>query len=369
MSGRHTPAVEHESPPLVAFSCRYAPLPLIHAAGLVPYRVLPVSEAPDEAGAVLHENICPHVKRVVDRLVADDLPELVGVVMVSSCDAMRRLADAWASLRPSEALATMDLPFTTDEGSIAYLSAELSLLKAQLEAWSGAGPITPERIADSAAMYCSLSDELERIRQAASSARLPGGWSRLQRLRIRSVTEPPEQVLAELEAIEPDPPRQSNRMVPIYLFGNVLPDPEALDLLASCGAMVMEDDLCTGSRQIAPVRLAPSEDILDHLARAMLYGSPCARTMTTGDPNRLASELTQKAKASGARGVIAHVMKFCDPYLARMPVIRRHLEQAGLPLLVLEGDCTLRSLGQHRTRIEAFVEMLGTRPAGGGGTP
>ena len=31
---------------------------------------------------------------------------------------------------------------------------------------------------------------------------------------------------------------------------------------------------------------------------------------------------------------------------------------SGLPVLLLEGDCTLRSIGQHRTRIEAFVEML-----------
>ena len=37
------------------------------------------------------------------------------------------------------------------------------------------------------------------------------------------------------------------------------------------------------------------------------------------------------------------------------------LRQHDLPLLLLEGDCSLRSLGQQRTRIEAFVEMLGRR--------
>jgi benzoyl-CoA reductase/2-hydroxyglutaryl-CoA dehydratase subunit BcrC/BadD/HgdB len=42
--------------------------------------------------------------------------------------------------------------------------------------------------------------------------------------------------------------------------------------------------------------------------------------------------------------------------------VREALREAGLPLLVLEGDCSLRSLGQQRTRIEAFVEMLGARP-------
>jgi benzoyl-CoA reductase/2-hydroxyglutaryl-CoA dehydratase subunit BcrC/BadD/HgdB len=56
--------------------------------------------------------------------------------------------------------------------------------------------------------------------------------------------------------------------------------------------------------------------------------------------------------------VIGHTVKFCDPYLARLAAVRRTLQEAGMPFLVLEGDCTLRAIGQQRTRIEAFVEML-----------
>ena len=51
-------------------------------------------------------------------------------------------------------------------------------------------------------------------------------------------------------------------------------------------------------------------------------------------------------------------MKFCDPYLARIPMIRKALQNEGIPMLVLEGDCTTRSIGQQKTRIEAFIEML-----------
>jgi len=29
-----------------------------------------------------------------------------------------------------------------------------------------------------------------------------------------------------------------------------------------------------------------------------------------------------------------------------------------MPLLMLEGDCSLRTIGQQKTRIEAFIEML-----------
>jgi benzoyl-CoA reductase/2-hydroxyglutaryl-CoA dehydratase subunit BcrC/BadD/HgdB len=39
-------------------------------------------------------------------------------------------------------------------------------------------------------------------------------------------------------------------------------------------------------------------------------------------------------------------------------VVREALTAAGLPFLMLEGDCTLRSMEQQRTRIEAFIEML-----------
>jgi benzoyl-CoA reductase/2-hydroxyglutaryl-CoA dehydratase subunit BcrC/BadD/HgdB len=41
-----------------------------------------------------------------------------------------------------------------------------------------------------------------------------------------------------------------------------------------------------------------------------------------------------------------------------MPMVREEFKKAGMPLLLLEGDCTLRSIGQQRTRIEAFIEML-----------
>jgi benzoyl-CoA reductase/2-hydroxyglutaryl-CoA dehydratase subunit BcrC/BadD/HgdB len=41
-----------------------------------------------------------------------------------------------------------------------------------------------------------------------------------------------------------------------------------------------------------------------------------------------------------------------------MPGVREALKREGIPFLLLEGDCTLRSIGQHKTRIEAFIEMM-----------
>ncbi|PIQ45721.1 MAG: hypothetical protein COW04_06065, partial [Deltaproteobacteria bacterium CG12_big_fil_rev_8_21_14_0_65_43_10] len=74
---------------LIGFTCAYTPLALIDAAGFVPYRILPMGDWPDQAGQILHENLCPHIKRILDRAMQDDIPDLSGIVFMNSCDAMR----------------------------------------------------------------------------------------------------------------------------------------------------------------------------------------------------------------------------------------------------------------------------------------
>ena len=50
----------------IGFTCAYTPVQLIHAAGFTPYRILPMGNSPNQAGTVLHDNMCPHVKQVLD---------------------------------------------------------------------------------------------------------------------------------------------------------------------------------------------------------------------------------------------------------------------------------------------------------------
>ncbi len=353
--------VTAESSRKIGFACAYTPLPLLDAAGFAPWRILPLGDPPDQAGRVLHDNLCPHVKRILDRALAEDLPPLAGVVLMNSCDAMRRLADAWRRSRPGDRLAFVDLPVAADDRAVEYFAIELHALAETLAAWGGQ-PVTDERLAEALRRYDEIAALLGALRKRLADGTLPGGATLLQTLvnevaacgldRARDILRPAG---AQEEQTAP------GGRVPVYLFGNVLPDPEVFALFESCGARIVADDLCTGSRLFAPLGPATGGDPFVHLARGLLQRPPCARTLDPSRPGRLAGLIAAAAKASGARGVIGHVLKFCDPYLARLPAVRDALREAGLPLLVLEGDCSLRSLGQQRTRIEAFVEMLGER--------
>jgi len=346
--------------PILAFTCSYTPLPLIHAAGFTPFRVLPMGDAPAQAGTLLHDNMCPEVKRVLDRKLAGDLPETAATVFVNSCDAMRRLANAWREVDAPDRVHLMDLPVMRGEGARAYLTDELERLRQQLQAWAGA-PIADETLEDSIGLYDALHDKLIWLGRQAAAGLLPGGRAMVQEWANRAVTMPPDVVLARLTAsFAGSLPAVAGDedAVPLVLFGNVLPDPDAAELFESCGTRIVADDLCTGSRQLTRVGAHDGADPLPRVAKALMDRPLCARTLVPGELDALPSQLLDVVQQSGARGAVAQVVKFCDPYLLRMPAIRAAFQREGIPLLVLEGDCTLRSLGQQRTRIEAFVEML-----------
>ena len=349
---------ENSTRPRVGYACAYTPVALIDAAGFSPYRVLPVGEPPDEAGRLLHDNLCPHVKIILDRALADDLPELAGMVFMNSCDAMRRLSDAWARARPEIPSILLDLPTSAEQDSAAYFAGQLRGLTHALEDWGGAIP-DDEALRKGVARFNRLCDLLAGARGRQAESTLAGGSPGLQTLYDRCATSSLDDAVEAAEAVAatPDTAGPTGDEAPVFLFGNVLPGAEVFELLESCGARVAGEDLCTGSRQFLPVS-AEGEDPLLALAASLLTRLPCARTIDPCSPGQLASIVLEAARKSGARGVICHTLKFCDPYLARIPYIRETLRAAGLPFLLLEGDCTLRSLGQHRTRIEAFAEML-----------
>jgi benzoyl-CoA reductase/2-hydroxyglutaryl-CoA dehydratase subunit BcrC/BadD/HgdB len=343
----------------LGYTCAYTPLALIDAAGYTPYRILPMSACPDQAGQLLHDNLCPHVKRILDRAIGKDLPDLNGVVLMNSCDAMRRLADAWGRVRPADSNILLDLPATADDAAVAYFAGELTRLTESLSEWSGRN-ITDSDIKSSIQQYNQLPPLFAKLRERLRQGKLAGGSTRMQTLYNEAMMAPFEisaqslkQVLAEPVSKGP----QSNG-IPVFLFGNVLPDPDALTFFESCGARIIEDDLCTGSRLFTPMELGENQDLLLQISRSLLTRPPCARTFDPGQPLKMAEDILARTRTSGARGVIGQTLKFCDPYLDRLPAVRETLRQAGIPLLLLEGDCSLRSIEQQRTRIEAFIEML-----------
>lgn len=341
----------------IGFTCAYTPLAVVDAAGFTPYRVLPNGEWPDQAGRLLHDNLCPHIKRVLDRALDKDLPDLFGMIFINSCDAMRRLADAWKRIRPDDNVILLDLPATAEDIDVTFYAGEIARLWETLNQWQGKD-IDAAIIWESVAKYNRLARILDNTRVNIRQHNIPGGSPRMQEIYNRASTEPADQVIADLQDLKSVDAKPSDEGIPVFVFGNMLSDPDVYDLFETSGVHVADSDFCTGSRLFNTVETDKPADVFQSLSRQILSHPPCARTFKPSSPAWIADDILSKAKACGAKGVIGHVMKFCDPYLARIPLIRKALQKEGLPMLVLEGDCTTRSIGQQKTRIEAFIEML-----------
>lgn len=57
-------------------------------------------------------------------------------------------------------------------------------------------------------------------------------------------------------------------------------------------------------------------------------------------------------------GAIFYIIRYCDTYELDAPDVRDYLKEQGIPVLVLEDEYNLATIGQLRTRIQAFLEMI-----------
>jgi benzoyl-CoA reductase/2-hydroxyglutaryl-CoA dehydratase subunit BcrC/BadD/HgdB len=143
--------------------------------------------------------------------------------------------------------------------------------------------------------------------------------------------------------------------VPLLVSGYVPEPAEILQVLDGAGAYVAADDHAALGRRVVrdPVTAAdPWQALLDRYWTA----PPCSTR--SADPAERVRHLTGLLDRSGARGVILHLVKFCEPELFDVPLLRRAFADRGVPVLHLEGELERELSGQAVTRLEAFVEML-----------
>lgn len=349
--------------PRVYTTCAYAPLPLIHAAGFHPVRLLPGLDPPDDAGpGFLNRHVCACARGILDRALRARQDDVAGVVIPTSCDAMRRLADAWMAALPRVPVFRLAMPLADSEASAAWLADEYRRLGEALAEWGGVFPDDAE-LARSVALYDAAAERLEAL-QAASWAGtgLPG--RAMRRLHRRGATVPIEDLLAELERVVPGTPAVAEEApggdrVPLLVTGNVIVGEAVYDAIDAAGGRVVASDHCAGPRQLVPLR--PRGPGLTALARAVLARPPCARTLALDRPDAVPRRVLDIARRSGAAGIVATFLRHCDPYAGVLPALREAAERADLPLIVVPLELGARDEGRVAARVEVFVEMLAAR--------
>ena len=144
-------------------------------------------------------------------------------------------------------------------------------------------------------------------------------------------------------------------------------DPVAFTkLVEMCGAMVVADRYCFGSfpgREQIEIR--DGESAYDAICRHYLFWNQCARFMDGEKIDQRHSEVKRLVDEFHADGVIYENMKFCE-FWSYEKVLASHVlqQEMGIPCCTIEKEYTLGSVGQLRTRFQAFVESLEIKKLG-----
>ncbi len=329
------------------------PRELLRAFGYLPVEVWgpPVVESVSSAAHV-QPYVCSIVRNGLSFLQSGGL-ELADILLVPhACDSLQGLGSLLLDfIHPRQPTLTLYLPRGRRESDLSFLAQELHALYRRLAEIHGDSPTEPELMSSirrEEAADASLA-QLHRQR-----SRLPLSDLAFYQL-IRSREYLPAERFSQLasEALDQAGPI-TERGIPLLLSG-IVPEPMALlNLIPELGGWVAADDLASCGRRLYPA--GTSQDPFLRMAERIIHAPP--------DPTRGSSiesrhqHLLSLAAESGARGVVFHDVKFCEPELFDLPDLRRQLAESGLPSLLLEVDLNDPLSHQLHTRLQAFLEMI-----------
>ncbi len=343
----------HEEAPVIGWCCSYMPVEALESAGLVPLRLLPLP--PVEMGdPYLNPNFCPYVRAVMGQGLAEAYPFLSGLVIMNTCDAMRRLFDAWSHFHDLSFVYLMDLPRVTTPAAIAYFREEIQNLMDCLSSHFGVSA-SLETMKASFEASNRTQVLVQRVQTLVNQGRLNFGDCEVNELfRAGAVLSRTEYDSLLERAIHEFDTGVSRKGVRILLTGAMLENPEVISMVETCGGRVVVQDLCVSGRQPeSPISL--TEEPLMALARHYVLRPPCARMQ---ENQRRTEYVMNLVRSHEVHGVIYYVLKFCDTFLYEAPVLKQILDQMGIPMLIIESEYRKGRGGGTQTRIQAFLEML-----------
>lgn len=343
---------------VLGYRCVFVPEEILDAAGVLPFPVFGTPEAITLADSYFQPNLCEFIRNVFDLALKGKLDFLDGLVLCNTCDAVRKLYDHWNAYVKGPFCYMINNPqkqFT--ELGKEYQYAELAEFKKAIEGFAGA-PIGDEALQSSINLHNQTRALLRQVYEfRKQNPPLLSGEEALDIVMGTMVlpkakaNELLRQLIGELRQ------RMESAMAPgprIMITGSIIDNPVLIHMVEESGAVVVADDLCSATRYFwYPV--PEDRDPLRALARHTTEKPVCACM----HPAEARFEyMVELIKEYSVEGVIYFNLMYCDPFLYEGVLFKKKFEERGIPTIALEVEHTPSGMGQLKTRVQAFLEML-----------
>lgn len=346
------------------------PAELVHAIGALPVLIQEDREQITVGRTLLHEYYCGYTRSVVDQAVTNKFDVFDALIAVDHCVALLGAVDAiWFKLQDQpepqdkKTVFLAQYPASMDEETtFAEVRVKNQKVKEQLERLCGVS-LSAEALAQSIQLYNKNRQLLRRVYALRKAGRSKISPRQMQILVKSSMVMHIQEHTALLERLVPCLEAEGSHdaeSVKLHLSGHMChaPRPEIMELIESCGAVIVNDDLFTGFRYIStdvPEQGDPFAALTDWYANRN-ENVPCCTRAQKGV--EWAEYLVDSVRDSGAQGVITLMAKFCEPHMLYFPELRKGLERHKVPQLRLETEHEGIPYESIRTRVESFIEMI-----------
>ena len=348
--------------------CVYVPDEIVFAADAIATGLCGGSQFWVPGGEkVLPVNTCPLIKASVGARLDRTCPFFrIADIYIgeTTCDGKKK---AWEILGEDVPTYVMQLPQMKRAKDIQAWAEEIAAFKDKVEEVTG-NKVTPEKLSAAIKLINDKRRALARLYEFRKNEKLPiSGKDALVISQIAFYDDPTpftqmtNKLCDELEQRVKDGvsvfPAGTKR---ILLTGTPLavPNWKLHHIIETSGGAVVAEEMCTGTRYFERL-VDESQTTLEGQINALAdryMGINCA--CFTPNSARV-DDILRLAEEYHVDGVIDVNLKFCSLYDSEGYFVERALKEKGIPVLGLETDYTDTDEGQLRTRIGAFLEILG----------
>jgi len=365
---------------VVGYMCCVVPEELIYAAGALPVKITGSGEKFEMVDEHMVPYGCAFVQSCFDLAARGIYDYLDTVIIPNTCDLVARMEYWYRVAAPKDSTILMGLeshPYVfylnypekvTGSGVRAYLLNQFRLLKQHIERLTNSY-ITDEMMTRALEVYnehYGLLARLDELRKQDPPA-VSGyeAWEVEFASLLMPKSEHNELMKGYLEAVT-QRKEKAEKGVRLFLSGSAV-DQEAAGIyriIEESGGQVVSEDISTGTSYFRGItfdtKKPPMEAIVD-----LSLGVPCPRSTVDANlvnpwPEWRWNYIKRLVKGRDIKGAIIYNLGYCECRGLEIPHFKEKFkEELDVPVLVLSGDYTPEVLEESRSRIEAFVEMIG----------
>ena len=354
----------------LGYTCFHIPEVLLNVDNCFSTRLrAPNTGSIDIATYYMSNYTCEYARALLERAIEGGYKYLDALIGVDACSMMNRSMEHFEILnvndKPNFFVTHCDMPFKIEDYTIeSYVKQMRVHVLSELTRRFGTDT-SDEAIRKAVEEHnemCRIITEIGEMRKAANP--IVTGYE-FHLINLVSYVCPTalilpylRETLEELKTREPD--AKSAFRARVAIVGSEIDDPNLTKLIEGCGALVVSDRYCFGSKPGREViELNDEEDVLWQICRHYMEVSECARYISDEKVHQRRETSDHLAKEFGAEGIIYEQMKYCDYWGFERALVSHIMhDEYGWPVLSIDRLYNNGNSGQLRTRVQAFVESL-----------